>query len=388
MVSQGVPARHNRGMALRSSDLNRALLARQGLLARTPMSVTEAVGRAVALQAQEPASPYLALWTRVAGFDPAELDAAFETGQVVKATVMRITLHAVLAQDYPPMHAAMASSLRASRLWDRRFGEAGVGADEMDALLPHVLTHAAEPRTKPELEELLATRGAAHPRVWWAMRTYAPLHHVPGSGPWSFGVDRAFRSAPETWDPDREADAVVNLARRFLAGFGPASALDLSQFTMLKRQVSRDALSALEPELVHLEGPDGTDLVDLVDAPRPDGEVPAPARFLPMWDSILLAHADRSRIIPDRYRGRILRRNGDCLATVLVDGRVAGIWRAIDDGIEVTAFEPLAEVSWTALEAEARDLRSFLADRDPAVYRRYRHWWDHEGGAEVRVLGA
>ena len=106
-----------------------------------------------------------------------------------------------------------------------------------------------------------------------------------------------------------------------------------------------------------------------------------------MWDSILLAYADRARVIPDAYRKLVIRSNGDSLPTLLVDGYVAGVWRPVDGGIEATAFEPLADDAWAGLETEARALLAFLADRDAAVYRRYARWWDGLPAAEVRVLG-
>ncbi len=374
-------------MALTTGDLNRALLARQLLLERVPLTVTEAVRRVVALQAQEPASPYVALWARLSAFDSNELDAAFRDATVVKATLMRITLHAVALDDHAPLHAAMVGSLRASRLFDRRFRESGVSIADVDAVLPDLLGFAAEPRAAAEVEGFLAERGLPHPRVWWALRTFAPVRHVPGDGPWAFGRDRAFTATPPTWPADRSGEAVVHLARRYLAGFGPAGALDLTQFSLLGRPVSRQALEALEDELVHLEGPDGEDLVDLADAPRPPGDVPAPARLLPMWDQVLLSHADRSRIVPPEHRSTVLRRNGDCLPTVLVDGRVAGVWRATEAGIEVTALERFGDDAWSELETEARSLRALLADREPEVYRRYQHWWDTLDGVHVRVLG-
>lgn len=373
-------------MALSTRDLNRALLARQLLLERVPLTVTEAVRRVVALQAQEPASPYLALWARLSAFDPAQLDAAFRDGTVVKATLMRITLHAVPLDEHAPLHAAMVSALRASRLHDRRFREADIPIAEVDQVLPDLLDFAVNPRSAAEVEGFLAERGLPHPRVWWALRTFAPLRHVPGAGAWAFGRDRGFTAAPPTWPADRSDEAVVHLARRYLAGFGPAGALDLTQFSLLGRPVSRRALAALEDELVHLEGPDGEDLVDLADAPRPPGDVRAPARLLPMWDQVLLSHADRARIVPPEHRATVLRRNGDCLPTVLVDGRVAGVWRATEDGIEVTAFEALGDDTWAELESEARSLRALLADREPEVYRRYRHWWDTLDGVQIRVL--
>jgi hypothetical protein len=106
-----------------------------------------------------------------------------------------------------------------------------------------------------------------------------------------------------------------------------------------------------------------------------------------MWDSVLLAYADRSRVIPPEYRAAVTRRNGDVLPTLLVDGYVAGVWRPVESGIEATAFHPLDDDTWAGLAEEAGALVAFLAGREPAVYRRYRHWWDKGlPAAETRVL--
>ena len=142
-------------MRLTARRLNRATLARQLLLRREPVKVAEAVRRVVALQAQEAASPYLALWNRLAPFDPAALDAAFAGHEVIKATLMRITLHTVTAADYPAFHCAMAESLRAARLYDRRYTQTGLSAADADALIPHLVEFTAERRTNAECEALL-----------------------------------------------------------------------------------------------------------------------------------------------------------------------------------------------------------------------------------------
>jgi Winged helix DNA-binding domain len=105
-----------------------------------------------------------------------------------------------------------------------------------------------------------------------------------------------------------------------------------------------------------------------------------------MWESILLAYADRSRVISPELRKLVIRQNGDVLPTLLVDGFVAGVWRPVEGGIEATAFRPLSDEAWTGLNAEARALVAFLAGRDPKVYRRYSHWWKTMPSAEVRVL--
>ncbi|MGW0485288.1 winged helix DNA-binding domain-containing protein [Nonomuraea sp. NPDC003214] len=372
-------------MPLTARQLNRATLDRQLLLRRAPLGVSDGIRRIAALQAQEAASPYLALWNRLAGFDPADLDAAFATGTVVKATLMRITLHAVHAADYPAFHGAMRANLRAVRLHDRRFTSTGLTADDADALLPHLAAFTAAPRTAAEIETLLESRLGEHGRrMWWALRTFAPLRHAPTGGPWSF-AGRAFVAS--TTPPTSEDDSLRHLALRYLEAFGPATAPDLAQFTLLGRPAVRRVLQSLTGQVVELDGPGGVTLYDLAGASLPAADTPAPPRLLPMWDSILLAYADRSRVIPPAYRPLVTRRNGDVLPTLLVDGHVAGVWRPVDDGIEATAFHPLDEETWQALATEAAALATLLAARDPATYRRYAHWWTKPlPAAQVRIL--
>lgn len=376
-------------MSLTARQLNRATLDRQLLLRRESIDVVDAVHRIVALQAQEPASPYLALWNRLVDFDPTELDAAFADHAIIKASLMRITLHAVHPEDYPAFHNAMVSSLRASRLYDRRYKSTGLTVADADAFLPHLLEFAAQPRAKAEFEALVETQlGVPQPRMWWAHKTFAPLMHSATGGPWSFGSRASYvraRPAPLDVDP---AESIQWLARRYLEGFGPATAHDFGQFTLLTRASSREAMQALMAAgAVHrLEGPGGIELFDVAGASVPDEDTPAPPRLLGMWDLVLLAYTDRSRIIPPDYRKQITRMNGDVLPTLLVDGYVAGVWRPFEGGIEATAFHPLSDEAWEGLTAEARTLVAFLADRDPTVYRRYAHWWGKLPSGERRVL--
>jgi hypothetical protein len=378
------------GAALTAGQLNRATLARQVLLNREPLGAGEAVRRVVALQAQEPASPYLALWNRVTGFDPAALDTAFADGTVVKATLMRVTLHAVHAGDYPAFHRAMVPVLRGPRLGDRRFTDSGLSTSDADDLLTHLLAFTAgKARTKVHIEDMFEKRlGFRHPGVYWALRTYAPLLHVPTGGPWSFGTRAAFRSFPAPLPADDREESVRRLVLRYLAGFGPATIPDLAQFSLLPRTLVREAVRSLGDAVrVFTKADDGAELYDVPGAPIPPARTPAPPRLLPMWDSTLLAYADRSRTIPPEFRKLVIRANGDVLPTLLVDGRVAGVWRPVEGGVEATAFHPLAPGAWKGLAAEAALLLPFLADRDPAVYRRYHHWWAKlPPVAEVRVL--
>jgi hypothetical protein len=174
---------------------------------------------------------------------------------------------------------------------------------------------------------------------------------------------------------------------RYLEGFGPATVADVAQFSMVTRGRVREAVQALGDALVERQGPDGAVLLDVPDGDLPGEDTPAPPRLMAMWDSTLLAYADRARIIPTDLRRHVIRINGDVLPTVLVDGYVAGVWRPVEDGIEVTALHPIAEDAWVGLDAEARALRAFLADREPGVYRRYGHWWARLPDGECRVLG-
>jgi Winged helix DNA-binding domain len=368
-------------------ELNRATLARQLLLDRAPLSVTDAMRRVVALQAQQPASAYLALWNRLADFDPAELDEAFASHQVVRAQLMRVTMHAVHAQDHQVFREAMEPTLRASRLGDPRFRASGLTAEDADGLMSGLLDFADQPRSGPECEAWLAGRlGAPMPPLAWRMlRQYAPLWHAPTDGPWLFG-SRAYvaaRPRPVLADPDVSDLALQTLVRRYLEGFGPASIADMAQFAMVQRARVKAAVQALGGSLQQWEGPGGTVLYDVPGAPLPAGDTPAPPRLMAMWDSTLMAYTDRSRVTPPGYRKLVRRMNGDVLPTLLVDGYVAGVWRAVQDGIEATAFHALDGFAWEGLAAEARALVPLLADREPGVYGRYHHWWAKLAGAEL-----
>jgi hypothetical protein len=375
-------------MKVTARGLNRATLGRQMLLRRERLGAVDAVRRIVALQAQEPASPYIALWNRLARFDPSDLDRAFADAAIVKGQLLRITLHAVDAADYPAFHLAMQRSLRAARLYDRRFTRTGLTIADAEALMPEVLAFTAEPRTNAEAEAWLDERlgPTEKPGVWWAFRQYGPIGHHPPGGTWSFGARPTYVAARA--DPAVDpAESMQRLARRYLEGFGPATVQDLAQFTTIYRPPVREALMGLGDELVRLEGPDGEGLFDVPGGELAPDDTPAPPRLMAMWDSTLLAYKDRSRIVPPDYRKLVMRDNGDVLPTLLVDGYVAGVWRPVEAGIEASAFHELTDETWSGLEAEARALLAFLADRDPSVYRRYGHWWDKSlQYAERRVL--
>lgn len=377
-------------MEVTPRQLNRATLERQLLLKREAVSVVGAARRAFALQAQEPASPYVALWNRVAGFDPGHLDAAFANGTIVKAPLMRITLHAVLAEEYTTFHEAMLENLRAARLNDRRFRGTGLSIDEIDALVPSLVRFANETRDKEEIEALLEDHlgGAPDRHVWWALRTFSPLVHAPTGGPWSYGQRPSYSAAP-TAPPRVSAEkATQRLIVRYLEAFGPATTQDVGQFSMLRQSQLRPAFAALEGSLLTYTGVAGETLYDVPSHAAPDAEFPAPPRLLGMWDSVLLAYSDRSRVIPEEYRKIVIRNNGDVLPTLLVDGFVAGVWRHIGNQVEARAFSALHEDVWAELAAEAEGLLELLEGRDENLYGRYDRWWLKLPEGETRMLGA
>lgn len=379
-------------VTISARELNRATLGRQLLLAREPVGVVDAVQRLVVLQAQNPPSPYVALWNRLAGFDPAELDTAFAAGTVVKSKVVRMTLHAHLPSEYEAFRNAVQPSFRANGLNDR-FRASGLTADDVDELFAKLLPFVAVPRTSEEIKAWLADRTGkpVHAGLWRAVVFVAPLLHAPTGPPWSFGPRTSFVAAgtpAEPADPQACAAGLQTLAVRYLEGFGPASVADIAQFAMVQRARARAAVEALGDRLEQLRADDGTVLYDVPGGLRPDADTEAPPRLLGMWDIALLAYADRSRMVPPEIRPLIARSNGDVLPTLLVDGQVAGVWRATDAGIEATAFRPISDEAWQQLAAEASDLAALLRDRDPLAYRRYHHWWGKLPDGEERLLYA
>jgi Winged helix DNA-binding domain len=364
-------------------------MVRQGLSSRRAMGVTDAVRSVLALQAQEPAAPYLALWNRIEGFDANDLDRALAEGAIVKASLFRFTLHAVNARDIPWARAAMQSRARDAGYHDILDG-IGLTAERVDELLARLSTVMAEPHGSADVESVLselAPEADDPARLWSALRVVGAFRNAPTTDPWSFGRRPTF--LPCTVAADDEPAAIAELVRRYLAAFGPATVADMSQFTILKRSALREVVESMA-DVVAVAGPDGSQLIDVNGAePRPDAEMATlPPRLLGMWDSVLLAYEDRSRVIPDEHRPHVIRRNGDVLPTVLVDGLVRGVWRASSDAIEVRALEPLDDAVLNGLDAEARDLRRLLADREPTVFSRFGRWWDRLPDGPTITIGS
>ena len=352
-------------------ELNRATLARQLLLERERLEVAEAVGRLGALQAQRPRAPYVALAARIEGFEREQLNRALHDRAVVRATLMRETLHLVTAEDY--RHDAIAMAPYFNRLREKNLPP-GVDMLRVVELAAHAEAALAEPLEGTALRPILARLEAQmdDDRVWRRVRTNALILHVPGEEAHAFGQRNRFVAAA-AWlgavEVD-EAEGTRRLVRRTLASFGPSSRADLAAFTGLAVAAIAPALDALEPELERLTGERGRELYDLRGAPRPPADTPAPLRLLGEWDNVLLAHADRTRVFDDETRRRVIRKNGDVRPTILVDGFVAGTWwwRRKQDvaTLEATPFVQLTKPQRAELEREAE---LALAVLEPAATR-------------------
>lgn len=340
--------------------LNRATLARQGLLDRQAVTPAGMASRLVAFQAQEPRPPYLGLWSRLQAFEPDALTGPLRERSLVRAMFVRATLHLLTAEDYLAFRPTVEPVL------ERAFASVG-GKAGLD--LARVLPAAAEvlsggPLTFNEIRAALARRfpGANDRMLGYAVRTHLPLVMVPEGERWGFPANARFALA-EPWlgrPVDAEADP-AGLVRRYLAAFGPATAADVQTWSGVRG--GKALLADLRAELVELTDDTGRTLYDLPDAPRPDPETPAPVRFLPEFDNLLLAYSERGRILGDRDRsvtGKNLRVPG----TVLVDGFVAGVWRlGIRRGtaqLQVTPFAEIDRTSTPALEREGLALARFV----------------------------
>jgi hypothetical protein len=350
---------------LTRGELNRALLARQLLLRRGRLSVPRTIERLGALQAQWPPSPYLALWSRIQGFRRARLAAAVERGQVVKATLMRTTLHHVSARDYLAYAGLILSQHVASA--ERRLAR-NADRGEIARLVRELKRYAAEmPRKRPELLELLGQpRLVSDERmswvVWHFLASSAALVQGPSGSVWRQHTAGGTFVPAATWLGGEGATgrpAAEHLARRYLAAFGPATRADLAQWTGLPLGLLQDGIAALK--LRRFRDEHGRVLLDLPRMPLPPPKTEAPARLLPKWDSILIAHVDRTRILPEGYRSEVIR-GGDIQPTFLVNGFVAGTWRADGDRVELSPFGRLRAGDKEQLEDEATALSRFLAE--------------------------
>jgi DNA glycosylase AlkZ-like len=344
---------------LSQRDLGRATLARQHLLDRVAAQAADVIDHLGGMQAQAPLAPYVGLWTRIQRFAPDELSALIEQRRVVRLHLMRTTVHLVSARDcldwrtlFCQLHAADFSA---------HFGHRARAVDLTVLVRQAQCLLEERPRTRGELGRLLAERW---PDVDPGVLAYAATYHialcqVPPRGLWG-------RNGPAAWAPVESwlgaplrSVPVDALVLRYLGAFGPASVADVQVWSGLTRL--REVTERLPLRM--FRGEDGQALYDLPDAPRPPGETPAPPRFLPAYDNLLLSHADRTRVIPGNRPVPLPPGNGATAGTFLVDGRWQGTWQIRDQALRIQPFTTLRRDDRDALLTEAAKLGAFLAPK-------------------------
>ncbi|MEU9159648.1 winged helix DNA-binding domain-containing protein [Streptomyces sp. NPDC048424] len=341
--------------------LNRATLARQLLLGRAEMSAEGAVTHLLGLQAQNVKPPYFQLHARLAGFRPAELAGLMESREVVRMVTMRSTIHTHTAHDALTLRP-LVQPARDREVTYFRKGLVGVDLDRLAERARAFVE--SEPRTMAEIrEELLREWPEADPQsLSVAARCRLPLVQVTPRGVWgSSGQVRL--TTVENWlgRPAGAAQPVDDVVLRYLAAFGPASVKDMQIWAGLTRL--REAFERLRPGLAVFRDENGVELFDLPDAPRPDPDTPAPPRFLPEFDNLLLSHADRTRVVAPEIKGRTWSGN-QAHRTLLVDGFVAGLWKLEGAVLTVELFDRASKAQKEEIAAEGERVIADMADGD------------------------
>ena len=346
-------------------ELNRATLARQMLLKREKLPVSAAIERLAGMQAQLASAPFVGLWTRLENFKREDLAKRIEDRSVIKATLMRATLHLFTAEDFFRFRATLQPVLSGAR--ESVIKQRGSDFDQ-DRLLKAARKFIAEqPRTFAEISEMIAELmpdqdvGALR----YTVRTQIPLVQVPVSGGWSYPGKPAFTLAESLLGgkiPDK--DNLRELVLRYLAAFGPASPTDMQTWCGYSLPVLKAEFEKLKPELTIYLNEKRQELFDLPTVNLPGEDAPAPVRFLPEFDNLLLSHKNRNRIVPDEYRSKVYLPALRVAATILVDGFVRGAWKVEKTKSAATfliePFDKLTKQDRATLTEEGEKLVRFI----------------------------
>jgi hypothetical protein len=346
-------------------ELNRAMLARQMLLERQTIPALDAVERLAGLQAQVPSPPYVGLWTRLKDFRREELTRLMEERQVVRATLMRATLHLMTAEDYLLLRPALQPAL--TRSMNSIAGKRLEGLD-----LNRLVGTAREyfesgPRPFADFRLLLAEFEPDRDQsaLAYAVRTQLPLVQVPTGGVWGYSGNVPFTTAEKWLGRDLSgSEDPRGLVLKYLAAFGPATVRDVQ--TWSGRIRLKESVEEIKPELRVLRDENDNELIDLPDAPLPPGDTPAPPRFVPDYDNLVLSHADRGRVISDEHRKKVFLSAARVRATFLIDGFVRGVWKVEKTRraatLVIEPFERLSRGDRDSLSEEGERLVRFLAE--------------------------
>lgn len=348
--------RKSRGDArvLSTRALNRAVLGRQQLLQRGESTLPRMLESMAGLQAQYAPSMYIGLWSRLEGFERDHLTSALEKATVVQGTLMRATIHLVSAGDYWPFAKGIGD---VRREWWLRAQRPRPHRAELEAAATRLRAELVKgPLKRKQIDELVGPQLRAGVVMW------LDLVRVPPSGTWERRRADLYAASDDWLGPGLASveEGLELLVRRYLGGFGPAAPKDIADWAGLTITTLRPVLERLRLRRFLTEG--GEELIDLMRAPLPDPQTPAPVRFLPLWDATLLAHARRSGILPEKYRSLVFNiKTPHSVPTFLVDGAVAGTWKHEGGGVRVEPFHPLDRQTRKELEEEAERVSDFHA---------------------------
>ena len=338
---------------LTKRDLNRALLARQLLLERQNLDARDAIGRVAGLQAQASTPPFVGLWTRLTSFRESELQQLIDDGHVLRATLMRHTIHFVRAEDYPWLRPTIQPALDANFASQTRKRLAGV---ELGPFLDAARREFAKgPLTFAEVKDLIRSIAPDSDvdGIAYGVRTRIPLVGVPNGSRWRFGGRAPFVLAGKLAKPDPK-----ELVRRYLAAFGPATPGDATAWSGVGGM--REVFESLRGELRTFRDESGRELFDVEDGLLPGGDVEAPVRFLPEFDNTLLGHKDRTRVIADEHRKLVYIGPGLMAGTLLLNGFAAATWKVKDGELTLEPFRKLTKAEQKSIEPEAEALLAWL----------------------------
>ena len=348
-------------------QLNRATLARQMLLARSRTSIVNATKQLVALQDQIARPPFVALWSRVEGVKREEIVKTLLDKRLVRGTSLRGTLHLMTAADFVRYRETLQTAL------DRGLKVLGARMDsvQIDPALAVAGKFFREPRTFDAFRDHLAEN---FPKtdiraMAYAARLKVPLLQVPTTATWGFRAQADFILADAWLGKPKKGNVgdAQEFVLRYLAAYGPATASDAQAWSGLPSL--KPTFESLRSRLVVFRGERGGELFDLPDAPRPSADAPAPVRFLPDWDSVIVTRSD-ARLLPTQHRSSVFQPGLRVLPTVLVDGIVAGTWkierRRATASLIVSLFASQTARTRREIEAEGEALLAF-AEPDAAT---------------------
>jgi hypothetical protein len=320
-----------------------------------------------------PRNPYTALWSRLEAFRPESLEQLLVERRAVRIVVMRATIHLVSAEDALLLRPLTQPVLDAELARHPEFAPA-LAAVDLGAVKRVARKLLARPLTDAELRDALTERfpDADATALRYACRNLLACVQAPPRGLWSQG-GRVTIATAESWlgRPLASKPSLDEVVVRYLGAFGPATAADLATWSRLTG--FREVLDRLGPRLRTFRDERGRELVDLPDAPRPDESTPAPTRFLPEYDNVLLSHADRSRFVSPETRGRLSGAGGVGWGAVLHDGFGRGLWRLEREPktgsatLEIRHAGALSKRAEASIAAEGRRLLRFLESRDAAM---------------------